>query len=165
MLTKLLLMAAELKKDELIYLPADFAYIEGIKVFHAGMREYYTAIALINYSQLQISAKDLKTALSIKTYTCGITERSAHLPAGYIPGWKTRHRLNVKTNGKTLLISTNEDGFVDMAHSCDSLTVYNDDAKYNDYPAHMHHDMDENTVKSLGINFYYWQCPPQDQFT
>jgi len=163
LLTELFSIAAELNQDELIYLPLDFAYMDGYKTYFTSMSEFhYTSIVVINYNRLQISAKDLKVALGIKTYACDKTERRIHLQAEYIERWKTRHRLTIKTHGKVLIISTNGDNFIDIAHSCDSLTVYNDDAKYNQYPAHMHHDWNENTAKSLGITFYYWQCPSKE---
>lgn len=164
LLTELFSIAAELNQDELIYLPLDFAYMDGYKTYFTGMPEFhYTSIVVMNYNRLQISTKDLKVALGIKAYACDQTERGIHLQAEYIERWKTRRRLTVKTHGKVLIISTNGDSFIDMAHSCDSLTGYNDDAKYNQYPAHMHHDRDENTAKSLGITFYYWQCPSQEE--
>ena len=162
LLTELFSVAAKLNQDEFIYVPLNFAYMDGAKTYFTGMDFHYTGIVLINYNRLQISAKDLKAALGIKIYVSDKTERRIHLPAEYIEHWKTRRRLTVKTHGKVLIISTNGNSFLDMAHSCDSLTVYNDDAKYNHYPAHMHHDMDENTAKSLGITFYYCQCPPQE---
>ena len=160
LLTDLFAICAELRKNEFMYLPLNFAYLGGYRAYFVDMPEaHYTGIGMVNYCDLQLSTKDMLSALNTKIYKTEKAGQVPHLPKKHIDPWKTKRRLTIKTQGKALIISTNGDGFIDLAQSCNRLTEYGDDAKCNDYSPHMHHDWKENTSKSAGLTFYYWQCP------
>jgi len=163
LLARIFAVCEKLQKNEFVYLPLNFAYLDGYRAYYEGMQEtHYAGIAMVNYCGLQLHTKDMVSVLSTKVYKIDKTERVPRLPKEPIAQWKTERRLTVKTQGEIILISANGDGFVDLAQSCTHLAQCGDDPKYNDYPPHRHHDWKETTSKSAGITFFYWQCPLLD---
>lgn len=161
-LSKVFRTAGMLKKDELIFYPFNFSYNVGLANYFVNTSKHYTGIVLFNYCTTQTSAKDILSILKTKSVseeTIGIKSPNND---EYPEHWETRRRLTVKKSGSLLILSGNKDIFTMLAYSCSYLSEYGDDAKYNYRAPHRHHDMDENTAKSIGITFYYWHHGEQN---
>ncbi|KNY25857.1 hypothetical protein [Pseudobacteroides cellulosolvens] len=146
-------VASELKKNEILYLPAKFkGNDEFIQVF--GNCDYNLNIVCTNYCETQISLKDIEKILKTKVCSEQIIDRSPIINTKYIERWKTDRRLTVKIYKRYLHISTNRDGFSSLAYGAGNMAEYGD-VYYNFFP-HVHYDWDENTYKSVGVNLYHW---------
>jgi len=156
MLADVFAMATSLEKDELIYYPFEFAHMDAYINDFPEPENHYKGMAIFNFIVTKISVKDISAALKTKMKKDEkLTRQITHIEK-YPDRWKTRHKLTVKSTGKLLIISGERDVFTLMAQSCAKLAKYGDDADYNKYAPHLHHDMDENTAKSMGITFFYW---------
>lgn len=130
----ILTAACALEDNEIIYLSMDFQYQnEYQKDF--STENHFISLIFRNYYTCQLKTED------------------------YIEKWRSRRRLTVRTAGKRLILSANHDVFTNMARSCYNLSEIADGQDMNNLPPHMHHDWDENTIKSVGITFYYWTPP------
>jgi len=127
----------------------------GFKEFISDF-SFNSNIYLVNYCETQISPKDINKIANIKIFSNETIERSLDIKEEYIDSWKTNRRLTVKNHKKNMVISTNRDGFINLADGAKHLSDYGDDIEYNDYPPHFHYDWGENTSKSDGVILYYW---------
>jgi hypothetical protein len=152
-LAKMFSFTASLCTDEILYIPLKAINSEELKsIFPAG---YFNGLALMNYSSTQLNVRDLHSLFKIKYYQEMIITKTVALPDQYSENWKTKNRLTVKSYGHLLAISANRDMIHNLSVSSSYLSEYGDDSSLNLFP-HYHHDMDDNTSKSLGINFHYW---------
>jgi len=149
-------LATSLESNEIIHYPLEFAHSDAYKYAFPTLKNHYRDIALFNFNTTQINAKDLSTALKTKVYREIRLTRQIVLSEKHPDRWKTEHKLTVKSMGQLLIISGERDVFTAMAQSCADLSEFGDYIKYNNDPPHQHHDLDENTAKSVGIIFYYW---------
>lgn len=147
-------IAAELQKNEILYLPVRYDASDDFKETFNGF-EYNDNIICVNYCETQISPKDIEEILKIKTYTEDTIIRKPDVNTEYIDRWKTSRRLTVKIHKMNMYISTNRDGFHSLSCGACNLTEIGDEY-IKDYLPHMHYDWDENTSASVGINLYYW---------
>jgi len=157
-LTDFFALATSLEKDELIYYPLEFSHMESyLKEFPDEI--HYKGIVIQNYIVSQLDAKDISAALKIKTYKEEKLIRSDSYSDEFRKRWETRRKLTVKTAGQLLILSSEKEVFTSMAQSCAVLAEYGDDNDIDlkKYTPHQHHDWKENTAKSKGIIFYYWQ--------
>jgi hypothetical protein len=155
-LTDIFALATSLENNEIIYYPLDFAHIDAYKHHFSELENHYKGIVIFNFNTTKINAKDISTVLKTKIYKEEKLIRQTVFSEEYPNRWNTRRKLTVKSAGELLIISGEREVFTSMAQSCANLSKYGDDATYNQYPAHEHHDWDENTAKSIGITFYYW---------
>lgn len=152
--------ACILQKNEIIYMPLNFRYMDEYQTDFIEPETHFKSLIFMNYSMSQFSTKEILTAIRTKQYKTDSVTREYSFSKDWVDNWKTNKRLTVKPSGKNLIFSANRDVFTSMAQSCDGLSAYGDYEKYNQSPPHMHHDWGENTSKSVGITFYYW-TPPQ----
>jgi len=148
------LIAASLKENEILHIPIcsnESGYKEFIGDFTSNSNIY-----LVNYCEAQISPKGIDNVCNTKIFSNEIIERSLDIKEEYVDSWKTNRRLTVKNHKKNMIISTNRDGFINLADGAKHLSDYGDDVEYNDYPPHFHYDWGENTSKSDGVTLYYW---------
>lgn len=147
-------IAAELRKNEILYLPTQFkANDEFSQVFSSC--DYNLNIVCTNYCETQISPKDIEKVLKVKVYSEEIINRDPAIKTDYIERWKTDRGLTVKIHKRNMYISTNGDGFSSLSSGACNMAEYGDNY-YNDFLPHVHYDWDENTSKSVGVTFYHW---------
>ncbi len=154
LLTECFLIAAELLKNEILYLPVSYRASEEFTETFQGY-EYNYNIICTNYCETQMSPKDIEDILKIKVWTEEVIQRNPKINTRFIDRWKTNKRLTVKIHKKNMYISTNRDGFQALSHGAYNLTAYGDDY-IEDYLPHMHYDWGENTSTSVGLTLYYW---------
>lgn len=155
-----LLIAANLQEDELLYVPIQLKTNE-FDGYYNDLK-YYKGLCFRNYCKAQISSKELGKILTSKPQEETIINITPILEAKYIESWKTEKRLTVKEFKENLLISTNKDGFVNLANGAHHFSDWGDDTDNNKYYGHRHYDLFENTLKSIGITFNYWQISSND---
>lgn len=158
-LAEIFRLSTTLKKNEIFYIPFNFKYIKEYEEFFCSSRKHYSGFVAFNYCTAQLNLKDIRRAINTKTCKCSEIYLSDDTKTDYVDWWKTDRRLTVKQDGSLFSIATNADGFKALANSCENLADYGDDIEYNQYAPHMHHDWNENTSKSEGITFYFWQHP------
>lgn len=153
-LNKIFILAAKLKDNEMIYLPT----IAGINEYKKRFDNFtfYYGIYLTNYCTNRISPKEIAKTRSLKVYNEKVINTSINDTEKFIDHWKVNNRLTVKKYKKDMFISTNGDGFQDLANGARRMSKYGDDIECNDYSPHCHYDWSENTSKSVGITLYYW---------
>lgn len=156
LLSELFASAISLENNELIHLPLPFEYLETYKKDFPELENHCSGIVVFNYCTTRIDGRNISAALKSKAIKEAIITRNSQFSDDFPDRWKTHHRLTVKKKGSLLIMSGNSDIFTSLAQSCASLAEYGDDADYNKYPPHRHHDWDENTAKSVGITLYYW---------
>lgn len=156
LLTKFFASAITLEDNEIAYLPLQFRYKKAYEKSFPELENHCSGIVIFNYTTTQISTKDITAVLKSKPVKEEPVFRTEDFSSEFPDHWKTQRRLTVKKHGRTLIISGNKDIFTSLAQSSDRLADYGDDAQFNDFPPHMHHDWDENTAHSVGITLYYW---------
>ncbi len=149
-------ISAELKNNEILYIPIRFEAVEQLRQAF-GDCVYNLNIICTNYCDTQISPKDIERALGVKTFEERTIHRSAVVSKDYVESWKTERRLTVKTHKKNMCITTNRDVFSALARGAQKMQAYGDDY-HNDFSPHTHFDWDENTSVSLGVTLYYWSA-------
>lgn len=159
-LAELFAIAADLKRDEVLLLPARYAASEEFQQVFSGF-EYNYNIVCTNYCETQISIKDAEKIIEAKSHAKNVINRFPAVSADYIERWKIDRRLTVKVHKRNMYISTNRDGFHSLARGASDMSEYGD--QYMDgFLPHRHFDWDENTSASLGVTLYYWQDKVQD---
>ncbi|WFR59648.1 hypothetical protein QA584_11340 [Anaerocolumna sp. AGMB13025] len=153
-LTECFSIAAELHKDEILYLPVRYQVGKEFTDTFQGCECNYDIVCR-NYCETQISIKEIEDILKIKSRTEEIIQRNPKINKEFIDRWKTNRRLTVKIHKRNMYISTNRDGFHSLTYGAMNLTEYGD-VYIEDYLPHMHYDWSENTSSSIGINLYYW---------
>lgn len=148
-------IAAELQKNEILYLPLSYQAGKEFADMFQGF-EYNYNIICTNYCETQISPKEIEDTLKIKTWTEEPVNRNPKVDVELIDRWKITKRLTVKLHKRNMYISTNSDGFQSLSYGASSLTEYGDEYMEDCLP-HLHYDWDENTSASVGLNLYYWQ--------
>ncbi len=152
-LTECFSIAAELHKNEILYLPASYRASEEFNNTFLGCKYNYNIICM-NYCETQLSSKEIEEILKIKVCTEEIVNRNPKINTEFIDRWKTNKRLTVKIHKRNMYISTNSDGFKSLSHGAYNLTEYGDE--YMEDLPHMHYDWGENTAASVGVTLYYW---------
>jgi len=157
-MTAIFALATSLEINELIYYPLNFKHMDAFIIEDVD-ENHYKGIVIQNYIVSQLDAKDISAALKIKTYKEEKLIRSDSYSDEFRERWETRRKLTVKTAGQLLILSSEKEVFTSMAQSCAVLAEYGDDNDIDlkKYTPHQHHDWKENTSKSKGITFYYWQ--------
>lgn len=152
-LSRLFAFAASLNQNEVIYFP--FGSWQSKELNSTFPDGFYSGMVIVNYCNTQITNKDIGLILKTKIYTETFLSKSCIMPEVRPQFWKSKNRLTIKRHATFIIICTNGDVFSNLAISCIDLSEYGDDASLNLFP-HSHHDIDENTSKSLGINLFYW---------
>lgn len=152
-LTQFFAAAADLRKNEILYLDTKYFRNDGFEETFSEI-EYNYAIVCTNYCETQVSPKEIEKALATKIYTEQIIDRTPTADLHYLDAWKTRRRLTVKLHKEILFLSTNRDGFISLAMGASNLAKCGD--KYYDFMPHYHFDWDENTSASVGVTLYHW---------
>lgn len=147
-------IAAELKKNEILYLPTHFRGNDEFNQVFRGFECNFN-IVCVNYSEAQVSSKDIERVLKVKTYSEEIINRYPEIYRSYPEVWKLYRRLTIKFHKKNMYISTNKNGFSMLSYGASNMAEYGD-IHYNESLPHAHYDCDENTSKSIGVTFYHW---------
>lgn len=153
-LSELFMIAAELKKNEILYLPVKFKSTDKFEQEFCNF-DYNFNIVCTNYCETQLSPKDIEKILKVKIYSEQHINRSSALYSEFVDRWKAEKRLTVKIHKRNMYISTNKDGFSSLSRGAFSLINYGDDYE-DDFLPHSHHDWNENTFSSDGVTLYYW---------
>ncbi|MEL7658970.1 MAG: hypothetical protein AAGU75_24020, partial [Bacillota bacterium] len=148
-------IAAELKENEILYIPSIFKPGAAFKELFSNC-EHGLDIVCVNYCELQISPKDIDKLMRINVYTEQVTTRTPTINNDFIERWKTDRRPTVKLSKQNLCITTNRDGYRSLACGADSLSQYGDDFDDDGFLPHVHYDWSENTSVSVGVNLYHW---------
>lgn len=158
LLSKLFWFAANLQGNELIHIPVDFKANEEFKsIFKAEYAESNLGLFLINYHCIQLSPKEIKAIMEQKIFDETTVGVPLNLPDEYpYEYWDLKNKLTVKKFSKYLFLSGNRDVFMNLAETSLNLIIDNEDIKYCHLQLHYHKDMDENTYKSDGITFRFW---------
>lgn len=151
--------ACILEENEIIYMPLNFGFMDAYLSDFTEPENHFKGLLFMNYSTSRFNAKDIITAIKTRKSQLDLVTRAHTFSRDWVENWKTSSRLTVRPAGTQLIFSANRDVFTGLAQSCERLSEYGDCRKYNQYPAHMHHDWNENTAKSVGITFYYWMPP------
>lgn len=148
------LIAADLKENEIIYIPTKFGVNKYKKAFDNF--SFYDGIFFANYCATQSTLKQISSLKQMRYYDKKIENREAIGAVRHIEHWKTKNILTVKRFKKDIYITTNADGFHYLAYGAKSMVEYGDDEFYNECSSHCHYDWKENTSKSIGITMFYW---------
>ena len=165
-LTDIFALATSLEKDEIIYCPLEVAHIDAYEHHFSELENHYKGIVIFNFNTTKINAKDISTVLKTRIYKETKLTRQIAYSDKRPDIWDVGRRLTVKSAGKLLVISGERAVFTSMAQSCERLSKYGDDSRYNSEREHEHHDWYENTANSVGITFYYWHsknCLPKEK--
>lgn len=152
-LTEFFSVAADLRKNEILYLDTNHYQDDGFDETF-GEIDYNYAIVCTNYCETQVSPKEIENALAKKIYTEQIIDRTPTVDLHHVDAWKTQRRLTVKLHKEIMFLSTNRDGFISLAMGASNLAKGGD--KYYDFMPHYHFDWDENTSASVGVTLYHW---------
>jgi hypothetical protein len=147
-------IAAELKKDEILYIPTQFRPGEEFKELFNNC-DYDLNIVCTNYCEMQISPKDIDKVMHIKVCSEQVITRSPVINTDFVARWKTDRRLTVKISKQNMCISTNRDGFYSLACGANNMAEYGD-IYYDSFLPHVHYDWNENTSVSVGVTLYHW---------
>lgn len=156
-LSEIFKICFKLRENEILFYKFNFLYNDDFLNRFGDKENYYSGFVASNYCSSRFSTKNIIKAINTSYYKTDEIEINDKRQPQFIDHWKTKNRLNVKAHGKLLFFSTNSDGYMTLANSYDILAEYGDDIQFNDYSPHQHHDWEENTAKSIGITFYYWQ--------
>jgi len=148
--------AMTLNADELIYLRFDFQHFEALGDYWSLSDEnHYKGVILFNYCSSRLKTKDILLSLKTKPVESNTVQRSMKPVRKHIEMWDTHNKLTVKEHSSRLIISGNRVVFEDLTISCLDHAENGDAPEFNQ--CHIHHDLYENTSKSVGITLYYWQ--------
>lgn len=154
-LTECFAVAAELDRNEILYLPMHYEASEHFRETFCDCDWNFDLIC-VNYCETQLTPKHIDKALSVKIYSEQAVRREPAINTAYVDEWKTHRRLTVKAYKRSIYVSTNRDGFSSLAHGA-SLMATCDGCHEEDGLAHVHYDWSENTSASLGVTLYHWQ--------
>ena len=146
-------IAAELMRNEVLYLPAQFkGSNEFLEIFDHW--ESRLSIVCTNYCETQLSPKDIEKVLQVKVYSEQIINRTPVIKTEYMDNWKTHRRITVKIKNRNMYISTNRDGYSTLGWGASDLAEYGD--RHYEFHPHQHFDRDDNTSSSVGVTLYHW---------
>lgn len=152
---KLFLVAADLKYEQILYIPTKSMKFNEYK----DLWEYGTFdmdIVLANYHATQLKPKEILKAIHSKDllneYIIEINIQDTNII--YPDNWLTNRKLSTKRFKDLLIISTNKNVYSMLAAYSDCMTGEEDNEKYN-FNDHIHVDS-IGTSKDDGFNFLYY---------
>lgn len=92
-------IAAELKKNEILYLPTHFRDNDEFNQVFTGFECNFN-IVCVNYCETQVSSKDIERVLKVKTYSEEFINRYPKVYRNYPEVWKLYRRLTIKIHKK-----------------------------------------------------------------
>ncbi len=158
-LEKYFLLASNSIENDIFYIPVNFKGDDEFKdIFDSESDEYNLSIVIVNYNCVQLNSKELVQVLKSKNFVEEQKQIELKIDKDYnYDYWEIKDKLTVKKYSKFLIIYANKEMLRDLAMACRLMFVEDKYLECSNFNAHVHRDSIENTYKSLGLTFRFWQ--------
>ncbi len=161
LLSKYFYMASSTNENFIYHIPVDYKPNDVFKIMTEGfVVENNLSIVIVNYNSTQLGPSNVSEILKSKNYSENLYTQNVDISGVYnFNNWEIERKLTVKQHSKFLFIYGNKEMFLDLAETCKRMAVMDEDVELDDcnFFNHEHKDSFENTYKSLGLTFRFWQ--------
>ncbi len=160
-LSKYFYMASATNENFVYHIPVDYKPNDDFKSMTEGFTvENNLSIVIVNYNSTQLRPSKVTEILKIKNYTEKLFSTDVNIHKDYnFNDWEIERKLTVKQHSKFLFIHGNKEIFLDLSQTCKDMAVIDEDIDIEEcnFSRHAHKDGYENTYKSKGLTFHFWQ--------